>query len=97
MCTNTVDRQSLLDSVEKNVQVPPSSYVRMTRRYRVWTDIVVCQACGLTAKYEDCHPVNPCPNCGNYHLREKSGRWVTTKRPFLGLFGEEVGHWEVIK
>lgn len=61
----------------RGIQVSPSNFVRITCRYRSWCKIVVCPVCGLRAKYEDCHPSAPCPECGAW-LEEKVGRWVCT-------------------
>jgi hypothetical protein len=56
------------------MNIKPSWFVKLTRIYKSWCNVVLCEKCGLKAKYEDCHPVEPCPNCGN-RLTERVGRW----------------------
>lgn len=75
------------------IHIVPSQYVRASTDYRVWCSITVCEECGLRAKYEDCHPANPCPNCGG-KVKETVGKWVTTVKPVLfGLLRKERGYW----
>ena len=77
------------------IHVGPSWFVRETRRFRVWCSVTVCNGCGLRAKYEDCHTVNPCPYCGD-RMVERVGRWKTTVKPVLfGLLRRERGEWEL--
>lgn len=73
--------------------VEPSYFVRTTCRFRTWCNITVCGECGLRAKYEDCHPIDPCPDCGA-EMKEHVGKWVTTVKPlFFGLLRKEQGKW----
>lgn len=43
-----------------------------------FTSITVCgnEECGRTALYEDQHPVNPCPLCGNKVYESIPGKWA---------------------
>ena len=77
------------------LHVKPSHFVRVTRVYRSWCTITVCGDCGLRAKYEDCHPVEPCPNCGG-KLAEMVGRWVRVRRgTWWKLWTDAVYRWQV--
>jgi rRNA maturation endonuclease Nob1 len=77
------------------INVEPSFFVRQTRIYKKWCAVTNCRECDLKAKYEDCHPVDPCPNCGG-KLIEKVGRWNVTVKPILfGLLRKERGEWEL--
>lgn len=75
------------------IHIEPSWFVRQTRIFRAWCSVTVCKECGLRAKYEDCHPVDPCPNCGG-RVAKHVGRWETTVKPALfGLWRRERGEW----
>lgn len=77
------------------IHIPPSLFVRQTRVYRQWCHVSFCNNCGLVAKYEDVHPVDPCPHCGE-KLEKVVGRWRTTKPALLlGLLRREQGEWEL--
>jgi predicted RNA-binding Zn-ribbon protein involved in translation (DUF1610 family) len=92
-------------------QVSPSFHVKHSRIYLDWCSITVCSQCKRTAKYEDQHPVDPCPNCGSKKIRERVGRWnlekPTWEKSLIGymhklyyMFGILVcnaGHWEVLE
>lgn len=71
--------------------LPPSGFVRDRRIYRNWCSVTVCPGCGLRAKYEDQHPVDPCRCCGE-RLTEKVGRWVKISR---GWFRSSTGYWQL--
>jgi hypothetical protein len=73
------------------IHIPPSWFVRTTCRYLSWCSITHCPDCGLRAKYEDCHPVDPCPSCGG-KLQVAVGHWKVTVKPIF-LFRKERGEW----
>jgi predicted RNA-binding Zn-ribbon protein involved in translation (DUF1610 family) len=80
------------------IHIEPSWFVRNVRRYKTWCSITVCEDCGLRAKYEDCHPVHPCPNCGS-RMVEHVGRWqATVKKVLFGLLKRERGgRWVLLE
>jgi hypothetical protein len=60
-----------------------------------WANLTICKNCGAIGVYRDCHPTNPCSNCGHkkYNgFREVSGRWVKE-----GGWLSKKGHWELDK
>lgn len=91
----------------KPLHVPPSWFVRQTCTFRLWCSIALCRTCGLHAKYEDAHPVSPCPRCGQ-RLSTGVGRWVDPIKASwlwklayrIGLADsppkEHPGYWEVL-
>jgi len=77
------------------IHIPPSWFVKQTRTYRNWCSVTECSECGLRAKYEDAHIVEPCPNCGG-KMHQKVGRWLTTIPPiFFGIVRKERGVWQL--
>jgi predicted RNA-binding Zn-ribbon protein involved in translation (DUF1610 family) len=75
------------------IHIEPSWFVRNARVYRAWCLVTVCRDCGLRAKYEDAHPVDPCPNCGG-EMVKSVGKWSTTVKPLLfGWIRREQGKW----
>ena len=71
------DRECEVFDVDRLVRcsISPSWFVRNARVYKVWCKITVCNKCGVRAKYEDQHPVNPCMRCGDT-VMENVGRWI---------------------
>lgn len=77
------------------IDMKPSWFVRNARRYRAWCNVTRCSRCNLVAKYEDMHPIDPCPTCGSCVI-EDVGRWVL-KRPgtWWKLWTDAVWGWEL--
>lgn len=85
--------------IESSKSIPPSWYVREMYNYHGWCNVTQCVSCGLTGKYEQLHPVDPCPTCGN-KVEQKVGRWVDTEKFtwWKELLGKSPkGHWRIIK
>lgn len=78
------------------IYIPSSWFVKFTRCYKQWCAITECKGCGLRAKYEDVHPVDPCPNCGG-EVIEKVGRWTIVKKPkWYQFWKRKIGEWELV-
>lgn len=75
---------------ERN-HIKPSFFVKSTRRYLQWCCITECIECGTRGKYEDMHPVNPCPMCGN-KLEVNVGKWIDTSSKWK--FWDNIGYWK---
>lgn len=73
--------------------MPPSGFVQRTKVYKKWCSVVQCPDCGMVAKYEDRHPVNPCTECGNKNLKEKVGRWIAQSKWYEFKIK---GYWELM-
>ncbi len=82
--------------------LPPSWFVRSTRTYLQWAKVSLCPGCGFRGKYEDMHPVDPCPRCGNGSPVVCTGRWAVVRiEPvvwfgFLMPFSRDVWGWEIL-
>lgn len=93
---STSDTEPAGKSTLVSLSVAPSFFVKATEIYSSWCSIVECQNCGLRAKSEDLHPIDPCPRCGRkFELSEKVGRWVKI-RPWWKWWGPK-GYWEILE
>lgn len=70
---------SFIDSKVLPYRHLPPQYQRF--HAPMWRSVVVCEECRSITQYEDAHPVDPCPLCGNRDRRkEYSARWVEHSR-----------------
>lgn len=72
--------------------IPPSSFVRMARVYLAWCSVSICEECGMVAKYEDMHPVDPCPFCGSA-VNVAVGRWEPAANHWWEFWKYGKGKW----
>lgn len=77
------------------LSIPPSLLVTCMGGYERWCRVNECLSCGILGHSDDMRRANPCPNCGNYPVKESFGRWVNLQ-PWWKMWGPE-GYWEMLE
>ncbi len=65
------------------LHIKPSNYLYNYIYNYKWADTTKCDDCNTIGMYEDCHPINPCSECGG-NVREHTPM----------KFNYKIGLWE---
>lgn len=49
-----------------------------------------CSSCELVGMYEDLHPANPCPRCGNKVYQQQASKWSIKNNQYQWISKDDI-------